>query len=62
MKGASRGVEKLCMALSSEDKRAAAAVEFSNQHNFVVSCQLQAAVLGKTSWLSRLHMEFSKSN
>jgi hypothetical protein len=56
------GVQKLCMVLSSESKRAAVAVEFNNQHTFVVSCQLQAAVLGRISWLSRLHIEFSKSN
>ena len=57
-----KGVEKLCMVLSGEGERPAVAVKFSNQHTFVVSCQLQAAVLGKISWLGRLHMEFSKSN
>src|SRR4029077_6233348 len=49
------GVEKLCMVLSSEGERPAVAVKFSNQHTFVVSCQLQAAVLGEISGLSRLH-------
>ena len=56
------GVEKLGMVLSSEGERPAVAVKFSNQRAFVVSCQLQAAVLGKISGLSRLHVEFSKSN
>src|SRR4029077_2942810 len=56
------GVEKLCMVLSSEGERPAVAVKFSNQHTCVVSCQLQAAVLGKISWLRSLHIEFSKSD
>src|SRR5580700_7726677 len=43
------GVEKLCMVLSSEGEWSAIAVKFSNQHTSVVSCQLQAAVLGKIS-------------
>src|SRR5580704_10975210 len=55
------GVEKLCMVLSSEGEWPAVAMKFSNQHTFVVSCQFQAVVLGKISWLSRLHVEFSKS-
>src|SRR5580692_8068102 len=50
------GFEKLCMVLSSEGERPTVAVKFSNQHTCVVSCQLQAAVLGKISWLSRLHI------
>src|SRR6266478_3965581 len=33
------GIDKFCVRLRAHDERSAVAVEFSNQHTFVIACQ-----------------------
>jgi hypothetical protein len=49
------GLDKFRVSLRGHNERAAVAVELSNQHAFVISSQVQAAVGGEISGLSRLH-------
>src|SRR5437016_5047624 len=49
------GLDKFRVSLRGHNERAAVAVELSNQHALGVSGQVQAAVGGEISDLSRLH-------
>src|SRR5579864_9197766 len=50
------GIDKFRVSLRSHNERSAVAVELSNQHTFVISCQLQAGVGIEVVISKRLHL------